>query len=342
MKITPAQQESFLKAPDRAIKAILFYGPDEGQSRAHCLKLIKFYCGAVYDPINIAEIDGASLSEDPARLGDELSSFSLMGGDRVVWLRNASSDAATVVESALLGEPAPVWPLLITSGDLRPTSKLRKLFEKHSSLAAVACYRDESRKLTQILSEAFREKNITCEQGVIQMLAGNLGNDRGVTLQEVEKIDCYLGEERHLTMDLAMLLSGDNHEQTLDELFNSVCGGEVRKLEKRLNRAFHENIQPIAIYRMLSSHLQKLLSVKAMLAKGMAQKSAFMKHGIFFKQEPLIQKQLPLWNPESLKRAIFAVLEAEADTKAGQLPPEMICRNLMHKLARYSSRSVKL
>ncbi|MDG1285958.1 MAG: DNA polymerase III subunit delta [Rickettsiales bacterium] len=335
MKIAPAQQESFFKNPGDC-RAFLLYGPDEGQIRTQSRQLIAHFLGQKYDTLDLTEIPADSLSEDPTRLSDELSSYTLMGGDRLVVLRQASSDNAKVIEAAILSEPKPVWPLIVLAGELRPTSKLRKMFEAEKSLAALACYRDDARKVTQVLAESLRERNITCEQGVIPMLAGSLGNDRAITLQEIEKIDLYLGEERHLSAELARKLSGDNKDHTLDELFHAVCGGKDG-LENTLTRCFNENIQPIGIYRMLSSHLQKLLSIKAMMGNGIAQKAAFTRHGVFFKQEPLISQQIMRWNDPALRSAISALLEAEREAKHGALPPEMTCRNLMHRLSRHAA-----
>lgn len=336
MKIAPAQQEAFVKTP-KECRAFLLYGPDEGRARSLSLQLVRKFLGQKFDPLNLTEITGESLSEDPARLTDELSSFTLMGGDRAVLLRHVSNDAAKIVEAALTGETPPVWPLIITAGDLRPTSRLRKFFEASKEFAALACYHDDARKVTQILAEEMRGRSISCEQGVIPMLASHLGNDHGITLQEIEKIDLFLGEERHLSMENALMLSGDNSDHTLDELFHAICSG-AGNLETTLTRCFNEGMAPIAIYRMLSAHLQKLLSIQSMMANGMAQKAAFMRHGVFFKQEPLIGQQIRYWNKPALKRAIQAVLEAERQTKAGHLPAEMICRNLLHKLALHASQ----
>ena len=172
------------------------------------------------------------------------------------------------------------------------------------------------------------------------MLANSLGNDRAITLQEIEKIDLYLGEDRHLNAETAQLLVGDNKDHTLDELFHAICGG-VGHLESTLDRCFNENIQPIGIYRMLSSHLQKLLSIKAMMASGLAQKAAFTRHGVFFKQEPLISQQISRWNEPTLRRAIQAILQAEREAKHSQTPPEMGCRSLLHKLARHANSGIR-
>jgi DNA polymerase-3 subunit delta len=338
MKITPAQQTRFLADPGKC-RAFLFYGPDEGQTRLLSLQLIRKFLGANYDPMDMTEISPESLSEEPARLADELGSFSLLGGDRLVWIRQASNDLAPIIERAILSDPAPLWPLIVLAGDLRPTSKLRKLFEKEDSMAAIACYQDDARKVTQLLSESLRERGITCEQGVIQQLSATLGNDRAITLQEIGKIDLYLGEERRLSLELAAELCGDNRDHRLDALFDAVCGGRADELEATLDRCFLENLQPIGIYRMLNGHLQKLLSIQTMIEDGMVMKAAFTRHGVFFKQEAAITRQIQRWDRKGLQRAIAALLTAEEEAKAGIMPVELACKGLLHRLSRYGQTS---
>ncbi len=340
MKITPAQQQRFISAPGAA-KAFLIYGPDEGQSRSIAKQLTQHFLGKIFDSINLTELEADTLSDDPALLMDALNSYSLLGGNRVIVVRHANAAIADIIESALDVDSPPIWPLIITAGDLKPASKLRKFFESSKSYAAIACYKDDAKKVTQILAESFKERNIICESGVIAYLAESLGNDRAITLQEIEKIDLYLGEDRKLTMQIAELIAGDNGDHTMEDLFHAVCTGS-NNLEDTLSRCFIENIQPIAIYRRFSPHLQKLLSIKLMAAQGMALKAVFMRHGVFFKQEPLISKQITCWNDASLKRAIQAILEAEESAKFEAIDSELYCRNLLFKLASYASSTRRL
>lgn len=338
MKLAAAQQSAFLQKPDPKIRGILLYGPDEGLIRQNRQQLLTSYLGKGYDPFNVTDISAEALHEDPARLQDELSSYSLMGDKQAITLRQAANDHTETIKQALLSSPPPEWPFIATAGDLRPTSKLRKLFESEALLAAFPCYRDDARKVTQVISEELRKREIRVDPGVIQILANSMGNDRSVTIQEIEKIDLYLGEERHLGDQTARMLCGDNQDHTLDELFDAVCGAQGN-LEEIIIRCYQENMQPIALFRMLNSHLQKLLSIKIALAEGNAAKSVFMRHGVFFKQEAAVQKQVNRWSIIALERAISAILDAERETKRGILPAEMGCTQLLHQLSRYAARA---
>ena len=84
MKIATGQIDGFLRRPDPQIRAVLLYGPDAGLVRERADTLAKTICPELHDPFRVAELTGAVLAADPARLVDEAAQISLMGGRRVV------------------------------------------------------------------------------------------------------------------------------------------------------------------------------------------------------------------------------------------------------------------
>ncbi len=328
MKITLKDFPGFLKTS----RACLIYGPDEGAVREQARKCVAAVMGANPDPMNLTELTGAQLKEDPALLADALNSFSLMGGERLVWLREPlDSQIELVQENILSGNPTAY--LLVTDGELKPTSKWRSLFEKDKQLSAFACYRDEARQLTQLIGEQFTRRGITADREVLGWLSAHLGNDRGVTLQEIEKIDIFLGEERHLTLDQAMDLCGDNREIAIDDLCHAVCAGQPAQLPSLLARLYEENTQPIGICRILNNHFLRLRQIQLMVAEGIPLEQVFTQLRIFFKAQPRLREQLRRWNDAKISRALEALLEAEKQIKTLPAPPELLCNQLLHRLA---------
>ena len=94
MKIAAGQIDGFLHRPDPQIRAVLLYGPDAGLVRERADTLAKTICPELHDPFRVAELTGAVLAADPARLVDEAAQISLMGGRRVVRLRVGELDPA--------------------------------------------------------------------------------------------------------------------------------------------------------------------------------------------------------------------------------------------------------
>ena len=89
-----------LDRPDPAIRFYLFYGPDEGQSRAHGERLLKAM------EAEKSVVSAQSAKSDPALLADEAGAIGLFGGKRAIWVEPAGDEITPAVE-ALLEGPEP-------------------------------------------------------------------------------------------------------------------------------------------------------------------------------------------------------------------------------------------
>lgn len=332
MKLDARSVNGFLKEGIRQSRACVIYGADDGQVRDYAKQIIISIMGQNPDPLNLTELSSAQLKEDPALLADALNSFSLMGGERLVWLRDPAEGMAEEA-AALVLKGNPTSYLLITLGELKADSKWRKIFEKEKALAILPCYRDEGAGLQRLLADKLREKGIQAEPEAMALLASVLGNDRGVTLQEVEKIDIYLGEERRLTAAAARDLTGDNRELGLDDICNAVAGGKPAQLPALLAPLYEDGTAPIAIFRVLHNYFQKIQHLQMMVAEGTPLEQALDRQRVFFKQKPLLTDQLRRWPAPKLARAMDALLEGEKTIKTAGAPPELFCNHLLHRLA---------
>lgn len=332
MKIDARSFAGFAASAAKTSRACLIYGADDGQVRDYARQVIAAIMGKNPDPMNLTELTASQLKDDPALLSDALNSFSLMGGERLVWLRDPAEGMAAEILPLVI-EANPTAYLLITQGELKADSKWRKLFEKEKLLAILPCYRDEGANLQRLLAEKLKERGIQAEPEAIAILTATLGNDRGVTLQEVEKIDLYLGEERRLTAAAARDLTGDNRELGLDDICNAVAGGKPAILPALLAPLYEDGTAPIAIFRVLQSHFQKIHNLQIQVAEGTPLEQALERQRVFFKQKPLLTDQLRRWPQNKLSRAMDALLEGEKTLKTMPVPPELFCSNLLHRLA---------
>src|SRR5712692_7363522 len=94
MKLAGGRVEAFLRRPDPDIRAVLLYGPDAGLVRERAETVARTICPDLRDPFRVADLAAATLVSDPARLADEAAQISLMGGRRVVRVREAGDGLA--------------------------------------------------------------------------------------------------------------------------------------------------------------------------------------------------------------------------------------------------------
>src|SRR5262245_21610819 len=128
MKLAAARVAGFLRRPDPDIRAVLFYGPDAGLVRERADVLARTVSPDLRDPFQVADLTAAALAADPARLADEAAQISLMGGRRVVRVREASDGLAQLC-ARFLADPAGDGLVVVEAGDLPGRSALRRAFD---------------------------------------------------------------------------------------------------------------------------------------------------------------------------------------------------------------------
>src|SRR5579864_1275498 len=180
MRLPAARVAAFLRRPDPEIRAILLYGPDAGLVRERAETLARGVCPDLHDPFRVAEPTAAALAADPARLADEAAQISLMGGRRVVRVREAG-DALASLFARFLSDPPGDAVVVVEAGDLPGRSALRRAFDDAPAGASIGCYPDTPRDLAAVIRETCAERRIAVSRDATDFLVGHLGGDRLLT-----------------------------------------------------------------------------------------------------------------------------------------------------------------
>jgi DNA polymerase III subunit delta len=323
VKLTGARAAAFLKSPDKRIRAVLLFGPDAGLVRERADALARGVCPDLKDPFRVAEITGAAAAGDTARLADEMAAMSLMGGRRVIRLREAGDSAAAAVENALA---APGDALLVAeAGELPGRSSLRKLFEASDAAAAIGCYADSPKDLAEVVRGSLAEHRIAIAPEALEYLVDRLGGDRLVTRSELEKLALYVGEGGRVDLEAAMVSVGDSADLSLDDIIFAAAEGDAGALERALFRALAEGENPIRILRAAQRHFQMLH-----LADGRAE-------AVRAPPLPSLRERLGAqarrWPALRAASALDALTGAELAAKRTGAPQATICRDALLRLS---------
>ena len=335
MKLAPRQVEGFLRRPAPEVRAVLLYGPDAGLVRERADALARTVCPDLADPFRIADLAAAALAADPARLGDEAAQISLMGGRRVVRVREAG-DALTKLFERFLADPAGDALVVVEAGELPARSALRRAFEEAPAGAAIGCYPDSARDLAAVIREALAEHRVNASRDAVDFLVAHLGGDRLLTRAELEKLTLYAGDGGRLGLDEVRAVVADSAALSLDDAILAAAEGDAAALDRALARVFQEGESPVAVIRALLRHLQRLHLLTARVAAGASPDEAIRgaRPPIFFKEQDSFRRQLQRWGDRRLRQALARVAEAEFRMKQTGLPAETICREALFAIAR--------
>ena len=337
MKVAPGRADAFTKAPPDEIRAILIYGPDLGLVRERAEAVTIAIAGSLSDPFKVLEFTPSTLKDQPSRLTDEACTMSMVGGRRVVRLRDATDSVAkaatdTLAATEQLAEGALV---IIEAGDLSPRSKLRGLFEKTDGAAVIACYMDEGTGLDGLVRKSLADAELQAAGDVVSWIAGNLGSDRIVSRMELEKLTLYAAGKSEVTLEDAQAVIGDAAAVTLEDVVYAATGGNLKGLTLALARARFEGVASIVILRAASRHLSRLEETVATMTDGTDADSAMksLRPPVFFKQQRDFRNQLQRWRPQTLRRARAELIQAEIDCKSTGMPDEAVCERALMRLA---------
>jgi DNA polymerase-3 subunit delta len=335
----------FLKTPDAKIDAVLVYGPDLGLVRERGEMLARSVVADLKDPFNAIELTDADLKGEPARLADEAAQLSFLGGRRVIRVRSqgeGAADAARTLIAALDGGSLRANALVvIEAGDLAKTSKLRKAFEEATRAAALPCYVDgpaETRALAVSMAAA---EDLKIEPEALDLIASLLGEDRGVTRSELEKLILFKGPKAvragagEITADDVRACLSDGVGDAVEEAASAAADGRPDLAARALWKSSVAGASPISLLRALQRQFARLHAAQALVAEGHTPDGAMkrLRPPVFFAEERAFRARLMRWPSARLETALDLILETELSAKQTGAPQKELAERACLKLA---------
>lgn len=342
MKIPAKNIDSFVKKPAPETAAILIYGPDEGLIRERLDLLTKSAVADIHDPFNVVEFSADQLLENPARLMDEARSFSMLGGRRVVRLRDASDKTTSVVKEVVAALKTGDNLLLLAAGELSARSTLRMLFESAENAAAVPCYVEDERDIGRVIGESLRTAGYTIPSEALSYMAANVTGDRAVARSEVEKLITYIGAgKKAVSYDDVVACVGNSAALSLDDLGKNVASGNFAAAERVLENILSEGTPAVSVLRNLQGYFMRLHITKARMQKGEGMEEACKKlrPPLFFKIRPAFESQLMGWSMGQMEQALTLLTSVEARCKQTASDPYTLCSRAILSLSQLGAKA---
>ncbi len=328
MKLSYKDIEPFIKSPNKAARVILVYGPDSGLMKERAKTMALTVVSDINDPFNAVTLSTDTILSDPARLSDEASAMSMMGGDRLIRIEGAS-DKLTAHLKEYLATPSPSALIILEAAELPPRSTLRKLCETAKNAAAIPCYVEDERDLARLIRETLQNARIGIDPEAVTWLTVNISGDRQKVRSELVKLITYKGEndKRPLSLHDVKSCCGEAGATALDDLVYAVAGGNTANALRTYNQLLEEGVNFVPILRSLQTHFRKLHLIKAKLKRGDTLDSAIksLTPQIFFKQLPAFKSQINRWSQPSITKVLEKLLDLEAQCKQTGAPVDTLC-----------------
>jgi DNA polymerase-3 subunit delta len=333
--------ERFLAQPTPGVRAALIYGRDRGVVHDRGDRLAKAVTEDPKDPFNVSLLTETDVDADPAKLADELSAQSLMGGRRLVRLKltaeKASIDraAAEAVKQHAEGGFNPDAFFLIEAGALGRDSALRKAAEKAAAAAVIPCYEDEPGDIARLVRETLAQDKVGLNAEALELFVARMPKERGVARQEIERLALYLGPGGGAVASAADLgpFLGVEPDASLAEAAQDAFGGKLAAAHAGLRRAAAEGEGGPAAVRAMGMHLGRLRRTLTLAKAGAGLSEAAKASGVFWRNEREFLRQARAWTLDQLDSLQPEVLDADRACKQTGSPDGLIAERLALTIA---------
>jgi DNA polymerase III subunit delta len=339
-KVQGAAIRRFLEKPDKDVRAVLLYGPNESLSHEAAQKLAAWALGKSDDPYAITKLSDDEIKKDGAKLDDALTAQSLLGGPTIVWARVDGKGADAAIVSALTGieKGRPGGFLIVEAGDLGGTAELVKKFTAAERAASIAFYEETEAERAQYAKALTKELGIAFERDAEEAFLAALPSDRGLAKQEIEKLALYSnGLGRPLNVDDVEQLSASESESALDAASLAAAEGRPAQAVEALARI--ESLSGVSALRALLRRLHQLRDARAMIDGGMSAADAIgkLRPPVFWKERDAVTAQVRQWTAKKLNAAYDVMWAAELRCKTAGAPQELIAADAYRSVAKLVS-----
>ncbi len=331
VQIKPADADRFLARPDPAVRVILIYGNDDGLVAERAERFAAAVLAKSTDPFARVRLDAAAIADDPGSLADEANAVPLFGGQRVITVNlSGGRTIQPAVEVVLAAPPVDSW-VVVTAGDQRKGSGLRKLCETHGQAAAIACYADSDRDLDRIIDEETKAAGLTIATEARTALKSMIGADRMASRSEVAKLCLYAANTGTITLDDVRAIIGDAAASAMDAVIDAAALGDAAALDRGHRRLRAAGVPGAVVVGAAQRHFNFLQKARAACDAGATAEAVVARASppVFFQRRTAVIRQLTIWNATAIDAALGRLDAALLDSRLhGAIADEVVAQAL--------------
>ena len=314
-------------------KIFLLYGENEGFKKEFKDKVKK-----IDKDFEILSFTQEEIVKNNNILFKEIENKSLFEKNKIFFIDQADDKILSIVEEVI--ESVQDEKIIIIAKNLVKKSKLRNFFEKEKNCCVTACYQDNETTLRNIILSSLKEyQGVTPE--FINFIIENTGFERNKIRNEIEKVQSFFLNKIINIKKIKQLLNiktNDDYNKLKDEALN----GNKNKTNRLLADTIFESENNVYYLNLINQRLNRLKDILNLKTNNTNIESIILnlKPPVFWKDKPILVKQLTKWNKEKIKIALKKTYEAELEMKSNSaIRKDIIIKNLIVELCASANAS---
>jgi DNA polymerase-3 subunit delta len=298
MKIQANQVEAYIKnIANQKLAGCLLFGNDQSSVNRYFLSVANKISPNLNDDFLVADLTNQRIKEEDGQIiFDEFFSLAMLGGRKLILIRDVEKSSYKAIESLAKDENLLDKSdnfLLINGGKLDKSSSLLRAIEDSKSFVAIPCYQESDYLIKKHINQSLKNKGINCDIQVVEYIFNATSKNLEIITTEVDKIDCYLEKDRHLTLESVKKIIDYDFSFSLIDFATNFVNRRSELTISRLENLLKNEYQSMEIIRFLSGYLQKLYLAKSdNIYRNQSPEVLIKKYNIFFKEADIFVNDL--------------------------------------------------
>ena len=309
----------------------LIYGENEG----HKNEIIKFLEKNFNR--NTEKFDEAQILSDSELFYEKIFNQSLFEKEKIVIISRCSDKICEIIENIIEKKDVDI-KFILNANVLEKKSKLRNLFEKRRKLVIVPTYKDTSITLVDIAKKFFNNYKISISQETINLLVNRCNGDRGHLKSELDKILIYIHDKKSINLEEIYKLTNLAENFSINELVDTTLAKNSQKTSDIINESNYKSEDGILILRTFLQKAKRLLNLYEKQNENTNLDILIDNYRppIFWKDKPIIKKQLENWSMQRIKDLIININKTEEFLKKNSSISLMLVFNFIYETSEKS------
>ena len=304
----------------------LIYGENEGLKKEIIQNLKKNFSW------NVENYDETQIILNKELFYEKIFNQSLFEKEKIVIVNRCSEKIYEVIEN-IFEKKILDTKIIFNANILEKKSKLRNLFEKEEKLIIIPTYKDTSVSLLEIAKKFFYNYKISISQEAINLLVSRCNGDRGYLRTEIDKILIYMHGKNNINLEEIYKLTNLSENFSINELVDTSLSKNFQKTSEIINESNYKLEDGIIILRTYLQRAKRLLNIYEKQDNNTNWDSLINDHKppIFWKDKPIIKKQLENWSKSKVINLINSINKTEIYLKKNSSSSLLLVFNLIYE-----------
>ena len=309
----------------------LVYGENEGLKSEVIQNLKKNLSG------DIDNYDETQILVNKEFFYENILNQSLFEKQKTIIVNRCSEKIYEVIEN-ILEKNISDTKIILNAGTLEKKSKLRNLFEKNEELIIIPTYKDTSLGLLEIARKFFYNYKISISQEAINLLVNRCNGDRGHLKTELDKILIFIHDKKSINLEEIYKLTNLSENFSINELVDTTLSKNSQKTSEIINESNYKLEDGILILRTFLQKAKRLLSLYEKQKGNVSLDNLIdnYKPPIFWKDKPIVKKQLENWSKPRIEDLIIHINKTETFLKKNSSIGLMLVFNFIYEASNRS------